>query len=225
MTDTRAEEAPLIVVEGLGKRYGRVPVLDGVSFTVARGDFVVLVGPTGAGKSTLLRLLAALEQPSAGRILIAGVAVERLKDDACAALRRTIGVVPQDLLLLHDRSALANVMLPASIAGIGRTEGRMRAQSALKRVGVDDGSKLPAALSGGQRQRVALARALVSQPAVLLADEPAAHLDPDSTAEVLRLLEGFADSGIAVVIATHSEIESLPARARILRLDSGRIVQ
>jgi cell division transport system ATP-binding protein len=225
MTDTHAEEAPLIVVEGLGKRYGRVPVLDGVSFTVARGDFVVLVGPTGAGKSTLLRLLAALERPSAGRILIAGVAVERLKDDARAALRRTIGVVPQDLLLLHDRSALANVMLPASIAGIGRTEARMRAQSALKRVGIDDVSKLPEALSGGERQRVALARALVSQPAVLLADEPAAHLDSDSTAQVLQLLDGFADTGIAVIIATHSEIEALPARARILRLGSGRIAQ
>jgi len=219
-----SSHAPLIVVDGLQKRYRDAPAaLDALSFTVTRGEFVLLTGPSGAGKSTLLRLLAALEPPSSGRIVIAGADLARLSRRGRAALRRTMGIVPQDLLLLSDRTALENVMLPALIAGLSRAEARSRARAALARVGLTDEELRPTSLSGGAQQRLALARAIVNRPAVVLADEPTAHLDSAASAAILRLLDEFSRSGIAVVLASHGESVAVPARARILHLAGGRL--
>lgn len=222
-TPNASSQAPLIVVDGVRKRYGDAPAaIDELSFTVARGEFMLLTGPSGAGKSTMLRLLAALEAPSSGRIVIADVDLAKLGRRGRAALRRTMGVVPQDLLLLPDRTALENVMLPALVAGLSRAEARRRAEVALARVGIMDGGPRVDALSGGAQQRLALARAIVNRPALILADEPTAHLDAEAAAAILRLLDQFSCAGIAIVLASHGESVAVPARARVLRLTNGR---
>jgi cell division transport system ATP-binding protein len=224
MNEAPPEAQPLIVVDRVQKRYGdALPSIDDVSFTVARGEFRLLTGPSGAGKSTLLRLLAALESPSSGRIIVAGVELARLKRRARAALRRSLGIVPQDLLLLPDRSALENVMLPALVAGLARAEAERRAQAALARVEIADVDQYPPALSGGAQQRVALARAIVNRPVAILADEPTAHLDDAAAAGIVRLLDEFSASGIAIVLASHGESVALPARTCVLRLANGRV--
>ncbi len=224
MTDTSLERPPLIVVDHVQKRYGDAPAaVDDVSFNVGRGEFLLVTGPSGAGKSTLLRLLAALESPSGGRIVIAGTETTRLKRRGRAALRRTMGIVPQDLLLLPDRTALENVMLPALVTGLSRAEARARAEAALARVGVAALTERPRALSGGAQQRVALARAIVNRPVVILADEPTAHLDADAAAGIVRLLDEFSASGIAVLLASHGESVALPPGTRLLRMANGRI--
>ena len=224
MNESAPEAQPLIVVDRVCKRYGDAPAaIDDVSFTVARGEFRLLTGPSGAGKSTLLRLLAALESPSSGRIAVADEEVARLKPRARAALRRSLGIVPQDLLLLPDRSALDNVMLPALVAGLARAEAEDRARAALARVAIADVDRYPPALSGGAQQRVALARAIVNRPVAILADEPTAHLDDSAAAGIVRLLDEFSASGIAVVLASHGESVALPERARVLRLAAGRV--
>lgn len=225
MSAPLADAAPLIVVDHVSKRYGSAPpAIDDVSFTLGRGEFVLLSGPSGAGKSTLLRLLAALERPSSGNIVIAGTELARLRPRGRAALRRTMGIAPQDLLLLHDRTALENVMLPALVAGVSRTEAQDRAEAALARVGIAEIEWRPKRLSGGAQQRVALARAIVNRPAVVLVDEPTAHLDADAATGIVRLLDEFAASGIAVVLASHGEGVPLPERARVLRMVQGKVV-
>lgn len=223
MNETLPESPPLIVVERVRKRYGEAaPTIDDVSFTVARGEFLLLTGPSGAGKSTLLRLLAALESPSSGRIVVADTELAKLNQRARALLRRSLGIVPQDLLLLHDRTALENVMLPALIAGLARSEAESRALAALARVDVVAADQYPPALSGGAQQRVALARAIVNRPTAILADEPTAHLDDAAASGIVRLLDEFSAAGVAVVLASHGESVALPARTRVLRLTNGR---
>jgi cell division transport system ATP-binding protein len=141
--------------------------------------------------------------------------------------RRSIGCVPQDLLLLPDRGVLANVMLPAHAAGLTRAECESRARAALERVGADAGmiaDLRPQSLSGGEQQRVALARAVVNRPALLLVDEPTAHLDTAAADTLIELLDHFAASGVTVLLASHDDSRDLPARARRLRLDRGKAV-
>jgi cell division transport system ATP-binding protein len=202
------------------------PSLTDVSFTLMRGEVAVIRGGNGAGKTMLLRLAAALETPDRGRVQVAGQDIARLPRRALPVLRQSLGIVPQELLLLNDRSVLANVMLPSLAMGTGASEARSRARAALTRCGLDpdEAARLrPALLGGGDRQRAALARALVNRPSLLLADEPTAHLDAHHAAEVLRLLAQFSDAGVAVLVASRDERESWPARAHQWRLRDGRL--
>ena len=216
---------PLIVFDRVDKRYGSRNVLAQLSFSVARNQFVLLSGPSGAGKSTVLRLIAALEQPTSGSITVAGEPLGRLKPHTLPLLRRSMGIVLQDLMLLDDRNVLQNVALPCAAAGIAWREALARAATALQRVGLDEaaGRAYPRQLSGGEQQRAALARALVNHPALLLVDEPTAHLDPLAAAHVIHLLEQFVIAGVTVIMASHGESVAMPSRARVIALESAQV--
>ncbi len=199
-----------------------VPALRGVSLTVAAGDYVALVGPSGSGKSTLMHLLGGLDRPTGGRLAIGGRDVTTLSAAELAALRNeTIGFVFQAFHLLPRTSAVDNVALPLVYRGLGARQRRERAAAMLGRVGL--GHRLghrPNQLSGGEQQRVAIARALVTDPTVLLADEPTGNLDTTTGAAVLELLERLnAESGVALVLVTHDNEVAARARRRIAMRD------
>jgi putative ABC transport system ATP-binding protein len=210
------------VLGGEGRRRGEerpvVHALRGVSFTIARGEFVAIVGPSGSGKSTLLHLLGALDRPSTGTIRFSGKDVSRLSDAALAELRnREIGFVFQQFQLLARTPALANVALPLVYRGLAARERRDRARDALEAVGL--GHRLnhrPSMLSGGEQQRVAVARALVTQPNVLLADEPTGNLDTTTGNEVMTLLRRLNEErGVALIVITHDMDIAAQAPRRI----------
>lgn len=222
-----AAAAPLVKLDRVSKHYAAERhALSDVGFSVARGEFVLLTGPSGAGKSTVLRLISGLERPTSGQVTVAGHDIARMRARDLAWLRRSLGVVLQDLMLLNDRSVLDNVALPALAAGLAHAEALERARAALHRVGLDRtcAPLAPGALSGGEQQRVALARAIVNRPALLLVDEPTAHLDTDGAQQMLRLLEQFVVAGVTVLMASHGESPPLPARARVVRIATGRLL-
>jgi cell division transport system ATP-binding protein len=222
-----AASTPMVEFERVSCRHGAFQLaLADVSFAVGRGEIVVLRGTHGAGKSTLLRLVAALAAPSHGTVRVGGRDLAGLRPRAIPVLRQSMGIVPQDLLLLDDRSLLDNVMLPALAAGVGRREAAARAQAALQRVGLhpaDVAHLNPRVLGGGDRQRVALARALVNRPALLLADEPTAQLDAAQAAAVIALLAQFAQGGVTVLVASRDAGAVWPASARQLHLRDGQL--
>lgn len=219
-TSQTTSAPPLIAFDRVDKRYGRRAVLTQLSFTIARSQFVLLSGPSGAGKTTALRLIAALEAPTSGSISIAGEPLGRLKPRMLAHLRRSMGIVLQDPLLLEDRDVLQNVALPCVANGLGWREAQSRALQALQRAGLDEatGRARPRELSGGEQQRAALARALVNHPALLLVDEPTAHLDRAAATQIVALLEQCVVAGVTVVMASHGEVVRLPERARVIAL-------
>jgi putative ABC transport system ATP-binding protein len=220
---------PLIVARDLTRHYvvgsEVVHALDGVSFTIARGEWVAIVGQSGSGKSTLMNLVGCLDTPTSGTYLLNGADVRTLPDDALADLRnREIGFVFQTFQLLPRATALANVELPLVYRGMARGERRERAEEALRAVGL--ASRMhhrPNELSGGQRQRVAIARALVGDPSLLLADEPTGNLDTATGEEIMRLFEELHARGHTLVLVTHES--RLAARCpRAIRLSDGRVV-
>ncbi|AKU90345.1 cell division ATP-binding protein FtsE [Vulgatibacter incomptus] len=204
---------------------GDAPALKGVNLEIEKGELVFLTGPSGAGKSTLLRLLMGAEAPTEGQIVIAGRNVARIRRAAVPYLRRNIGVVFQDFKLIPNRTAVDNVGVSLEVLGTSRREVRRRASEALERVGL--GHKLdvlPERLSGGEQQRVAIARAVVSEPSVLLADEPTGNLDPELTLEVMELLTDMSKKGTTVVVATHDHALLERFGDRVVRL-AGGVVQ
>jgi putative ABC transport system ATP-binding protein len=223
-------EAPAVEARGLGKVYrsGAVTVaaLRGVDLRIERGELVAIVGPSGCGKTTLLNCLAGLESDFAGEVLLAGVPLRRLSDDARARLRaRATGFIFQSFNLLPTLSAVENVELPLLIAGVRGGEARARALAMLDAVGLADRIEhRPAALSGGQQQRVTIARALVNRPAIVWADEPTGNLDSESAAEILALIRRLnADGGQTFVIVTHAADVAASA-GRLIRMRDGRVV-
>jgi len=224
-----SDSASLIVVERLHRHYvvggEEVRALDGVSFTIDRGEFVAIVGQSGSGKSTLMNLLGCLDTPTRGTYRLNGSDVEHLTDDALADLRnREIGFVFQTFQLLPRATALANVELPLVYRGVSRRERRARAEAALEAVGLTRRlHHRPNELSGGQRQRVAIARALVGEPSILLADEPTGNLDSATGEEIVRLFEELNERGHTIILVTHEP--HLAARCpRAIKLSDGRVV-
>ena len=195
-----------------------------VSLTVAKGELVYLAGPSGAGKSTLLKMIAAMERPTSGNVLVNGQDIGKLKKASVPYLRRKLGLIFQQQRLLTDRTILANVMLPLMVAGASRTESSQRAHAALARVGMEDRAQaLPLELSGGEQQRVAIARAIVNRPQIILADEPTANLDRAAADRVLDALRAFNAAGVTCMISTHDE-EVIDRAGRVIHLDHGQIV-
>jgi ABC-type lipoprotein export system ATPase subunit len=223
-----APGAPLIEFDRVSRIYQMghldVPALDDVSLRIDTGEFVAIVGPSGSGKSTMMNILGCLDRPTLGSYQLAGTPVAELDDDALARLRsRTIGFVFQSYNLLPRTSAIDNVATPLLYQGIGRGERLRRARESLDKLGLGDrAGHEPTELSGGQQQRVAVARALVTEPALILADEPTGNLDSHAGAEVIALLRQLHDTGRTVVLITHDA--SIAAMAdRQIRLLDGRI--
>jgi putative ABC transport system ATP-binding protein len=221
---------PVLEVRDLTKVYGTgeatVHALRGVTMTVQRGDYVAIMGSSGSGKSTLMNILGALDVPSAGVYRLDGVDVSSLADRQLALARnRLIGFIFQAFNLIPRTTAVANVELPLAYAGVKPKERRRRALAALDVVGLADRARHePNQLSGGQQQRVAVARALVTEPALLLADEPTGNLDSRSTEDVLNVFAQLNASGRTIVLITH-ETEVGDRAKRLIRLVDGRIVE
>ncbi len=205
---------------------GGVQGLRDISLAVERGEFCFLTGASGAGKTSRLRLLFGAERPSAGQILVAGRNISRLTRAQVPRLRRQIGVIFQDFKLLPDRSVFENVAVALEIAGASRREIRARVWSMLKRLGL--GHRIdhrPRALSGGEQQRVAIARALVTDPPLLLADEPTGNLDPDLALDIMDIIADAHARGTTVIVATHDPTLLDRYRHRRLDLARGRLVR
>jgi cell division transport system ATP-binding protein len=214
----------VITFKNVYKRYPQGDALADINFAIAQGTLTLLKGHSGAGKSTLLKLIAAIEKPTAGSVLVNGENVGAMKRAAVPWLRRNIGQIFQDQRLLMDRNAYANVMLPLEIIGFPPKEAERRVRAALDKVGLADREKaMPVALSGGEQQRLAIARAVVSRPSLLLADEPTAHLDPENAREVARLFHEFQQVGVTVVIATHDDALYAPYAPQRITLAHGRL--
>jgi putative ABC transport system ATP-binding protein len=201
-----------------------VRALAGVSLTIERGEFVAIMGSSGSGKSTLMNIVGCLDVPTSGSYLLDGVDVRHLPDDELADLRsRKIGFVFQSFNLVPRTSAVANVELPLAYAGLPRRERRARALRALQAVSVDERSRhLPSELSGGQQQRVAVARALVTNPSLILADEPTGNLDSHSTEEVLDVFQHLHEQGRTIVLITH-ERDVAACAQRVVTMSDGQV--
>jgi putative ABC transport system ATP-binding protein len=201
--------ASLIELEGIRKVYGSgeiaVEALRGIDLTLDKGDYLAIMGPSGSGKSTLMHILGLLDTPTSGSYRLEGQEVSTLSRRRLAALRnRHIGFIFQSFNLLPRASTLRNVELPLLYGGVSRGERRQKAMAALERVSLADRAKhRPNQLSGGQRQRAAIARALVTEPAVLMADEPTGNLDQQTGSEILKLFDELREAGQTIIVVTH----------------------
>jgi putative ABC transport system ATP-binding protein len=202
----------------------QVPALAGASIRVDEGEFVAIIGPSGSGKSTLMNILGCLDRPTSGQYVLDGVPVEELDDDGLALVRsQMIGFVFQNYNLLPRTSALENVATPLLYQGVGKRERHARAKAALERMGLADRmDHEPSELSGGQQQRVAIARALVTNPRLILADEPTGNLDSKTGEEVLQLFHELNDAGATIVLITHDSDVAVRAGRQVHVLD-GRV--
>jgi cell division transport system ATP-binding protein len=216
----------MIRFENVQKRYpeGR-EALSGVTFGLERGEMAFLTGPSGAGKSTLLKLVALIERPTRGSVLVNQQNTSRIPRRRVPAFRQRIGVVFQDHKLLYDRSVFENVALPLVIAGLKPREIGRRVRASLDQVGLlDRETHRPITLSTGEQQRIGIARAVASRPDVVIADEPTGNLDPGLSLEIMRLFERFNEVGVTLLIASH-DLELLETLGhRRIRLEDGRLV-
>jgi len=198
--------------------------LHDVTLDIAKGELVYLAGPSGAGKSTLMKMVAGVERPTSGKVIVSGHDVGRIKPAGIPFLRRNIGIIFQQQRLLNDRNILANTMLPLLVTGARTAEAEQRARAALDKVGLLDRAKaMPLELSGGEQQRVAVARAIVNRPQIILADEPTANLDRVAADKVLDALRSFHAVGVTCVISTHDD-HVLERAERVIRLENGQLV-
>jgi putative ABC transport system ATP-binding protein len=225
----QAPVRPIVQLVKVWKTYtsGSVPVhaLRGVSISVYPGEYISIIGPSGSGKSTFMHILGCLDTPTSGRYLLGGTDVSKMDEEHLAEVRnRRIGFVFQQFHLLPRLNAWRNVELPLIYAGVDRRARKQRALEALDQVGLTDRvHHLPNQLSGGQQQRVAVARALVTEPDLLLADEPTGNLDSRSSADVLGMLDALHQTGRTIVLITHEQ-DVAEAAERIMRFRDGRFL-
>jgi putative ABC transport system ATP-binding protein len=228
--DPVAPSHPVMALRDVTKHYGEgdtiVRALRGVSLDVAAGEYVAIMGASGSGKSTLMHIIGCLDVGTSGRYFLDGMDVSQLDDFALSVVRnRKIGFVFQSFNLIPRTSAYANVELPLVYANVSKSERRARVRAALSAVGLADRAEhFPNQLSGGQQQRVALARAIVTNPAIILADEPTGALDSESTAEVLGMFAGLHEEGRTVVVITH-EHDVAERAGRVIRLRDGSVIE
>jgi cell division transport system ATP-binding protein len=218
----------VIRLDSVTKRYpkGARPALDDVSLEITAGEFVFLVGPSGSGKSTLLRLLLREDQPTAGRVVVAGTDLAVVTGRRIPYVRRRIGCVFQDFRLLANRTVAGNVAFALEVVGRPRHVVRTVVPDVLEMVGLaGKAERYPDELSGGEQQRVAVARAFVARPPVLLADEPTGNLDPDTGAGIMTLLETINRTGTTVLMATHNAAVVDAMRRRVVELEGGQLVR
>ena len=227
--DSGTPAAPLIVLDNLSKSYRRgqqvVPVLERISFGIAAGEFLALMGPSGSGKSTLLNLIAGIDRPDSGTLSVAGQDIAALEEAELAAWRaENVGFIFQFYNLMPVLTALENVELPLLLKNLGKAERRERAELALSMVGLADRmDHTPNELSGGQQQRVAIARALITDPTLIVADEPTGDLDRESAGDILHLLQRLNDElGKTIVMVTHDQRAAESAHA-IMHLEKGEL--
>ena len=218
--------ARIIEFHSVSKRYrGGFDALSDVSFVMEQGEMVFLTGRSGAGKSTLLKLVACLERPSKGQIIINGKNLGALRTRNVARFRQQLGIIFQNFKLLYDRTVYDNVALPLIIRGLPASQIGRRVRAALDTVGLlDKERQYPVTLSGGEQQRVGIARAIVTKPPLLLADEPTGNLDPGLSQEIMQLFERFNRVGVSLLIASHDLRLIRRLDHRMVTLDHGRIV-
>ena len=213
----------MIRFDQVNKRYpGSYEALKHISLEITQGELVFLTGHSGAGKSTLLKLIAGIERPTSGTVLINNQNVSKLRTVALPYLRRKFGLIFQDHKLLYDRNCFDNVALPLYINGVTGSEAGKRIRAALDKVGLLGKEKaMPITLSGGEQQRLAIARAVVSRPSILIADEPTGNLDEEYASEIMSIFYAFQQVGVTIVIATHDvpHVEN----SRTLTLNHGEL--
>ena len=210
----------------VSKRYpGGHEALSDLSFHLAAGEMAFLTGHSGAGKSTLLKLIALIERPSGGQVVVNGQNLAKVSRRKIPYHRRDIGIIFQDHRLLFDRTVFDNVALPLVIAGYSRVEIGRRVRAALDKVGLLKKEKVyPITLSGGEQQRVGIARAVINKPPLLLADEPTGNLDPELSREIMAIFEEFNRVGVTVLIASHDLALIEQMKHRMMRLEQGRMI-
>lgn len=215
----------MIKFDHVTKRYpGSNEALSQVSFDIEAGELVFVTGHSGAGKSTLLKLIAAIERPTSGTVLIANQNISQLKAAAIPYMRRRFGLIFQDHKLLYDRNCFENVILPLHINGITGLDAAKRVRAALDKVGLLHKEKaMPITLSGGEQQRLAIARAVVSRPSILIADEPTGNLDSSYAADIMGIFQDFNQVGVTVIVATHDARGMSATQNRVLHLDHGSL--
>lgn len=215
----------LINVTKIYDSAGSRPALDGVTLRIPAGEVSAIMGPSGSGKSTLLNLVAGLDRPTDGSIVVEGQDIARLSEGALARYRRrTVGLIFQFFNLLNNLTALQNVLIPAQLAGVGNREALSRARELMDQLGIaETADSYPARLSGGQRQRIAIARALINRPALLLADEPTGALDTRSGEGVLDLFRDLNSAGQTIVLVTHDPRLAERCAHRVVQLVDGAL--
>src|SRR6185295_5368590 len=215
----------MISLSQVTKRYpGGHEALRGVSLKVETGEMAFITGHSGAGKSTLLKIMAAIERPTSGSVIVNGQNVGTMRPRAVPFLRRKFGLIFQDQKLLFDRTAFDNVMLPLAVIGFERREAARRVRAALDKVGLLAREKAnPVTLSGGEQQRLAIARAVVNRPSILIADEPTGNLDAEYAAAIVDLFTSFNQVGVTIMMSTHDEASLGRLGCRRIALDAGRV--
>lgn len=215
----------MIHLSNISKHYDNQTALRDITFSVEKGEMVFITGPSGSGKTTILRLIYLAEKPDEGKISVSEWELDKLKESSIPLLRRNIGVIFQDFRLLNNKNVFENVALAVRIRGEDEKEVKIRVFDALKKVNLRHKSdSYPLALSGGEQQRVVIARAIVSEPTIILADEPTGNVDPDTAAGIIRTFKEINARGSTILVATHNRELFRGTGRRVLKLDTGNLV-